>query len=645
MRKLLLILPAFLVNASLVAQKNQPGFGQIDLADLLLKKCPFEPEASAMKLFDIQEVEFEPSEYTSKLITERRVRIKIFNAEGYKYASIRIPYFNKRRTTKFKELSGMIYNLDSSGNVVVQKLEKKDFFKEKAEENVGVINFAFPNVKPGSVIEFRYTKIEKNIFQIDPWVVQSEIPTAYASVTAITPVFSRLKEKIFGADTIQEKYDLLTGGKYERNKKTLFKENIRSFQPEPFMSSYRDNLLKVVFMLFPESNFFIDALTSPTAIWKFAGLSLLKSEFFGGQIKKAIPGTEKVIDSAKKISSIADRISFIYETVKKRVPDKAEQTIYPNDLADAWNSKTGNTAEINLILLNLLEKADVECYPILVSTRDNGKVDTEFPSTGQLNGVDVLARDSSTVYLLDASLKFQSYNNPPLNVLNRQGFLLTKDTMQWVMINDDRPLSKQSINIWASVKENGTIEGNASCLFYNYAKSYMLDSTIDDDDEDKFLDKKPLGLKILSIKQENMENDNEPLLQKIEFTYEPQQTGDYYFINPMLLSIKKANPFIKETRHSDIDFGCNQELTLTLNLDMPSNYQVDHLPKNITVRAPDSSFFFRRRFSVDSSQILLSQTFEIKRPLFDKEDYLAVKEFFDRVFALMAEEIILKKKN
>jgi hypothetical protein len=111
------------------------------------------------------------------------------------------------------------------------------------------------------------------------------------------------------------------------------------------------------------------------------------------------------------------------------------------------------------------------------------------------------------------------------------------------------------------------------------------------------------------------------------------------------LSVKKESPFIKSSRNSDIDFGCNQELTLSLNLDIPSNYQVDHLPKNIIVRAPDSSFFFRRRFSTDSSQIFLSQTFEIKRSVFDKEDYPAIKEFFDRVFALMAEEIILKKKD
>lgn len=195
MKKILCFLIFLALHCFASAQKEMPEFGKIDPADLRMTSCSFEPDASAMNLFDIQEVEFKPDDFVSKLRTERRVRIKIFNEAGYQYASIRIPYFSKKGVTKVKDLSGIVYNLDASGKVVSQKLEKKDFFKEKTEENVGVINFTFPNVKPGSVVEFRYTKIEKNIIDIDPWVAQDKIPTAYASTVVITPTFSRIKEK------------------------------------------------------------------------------------------------------------------------------------------------------------------------------------------------------------------------------------------------------------------------------------------------------------------------------------------------------------------------------------------------------------------------------------------------------------------
>src|SRR4029079_4205849 len=155
-----------------------------------------------------------------------------------------------------------------------------------------------------------------------------------------------------------------------------------------------------------------------------AGSDFLRHRLLGGQIHIPLPGTEKLVDSAKAIASVSERIGFIYAAVKKRVPDKAEQSLYPGDIVEAWNNKTGNTADINLLLLNLFEKADVESYPLLVSTRDNGIVDMNFPSVGQFNGIDVLAFDSSAVFILDASLKFQSSQNPPFNVLNRNAFLL-----------------------------------------------------------------------------------------------------------------------------------------------------------------------------------------------------------------------------
>jgi len=190
------------------------------------------------------------------------------------------------------------------------------------------------------------------------------------------------------------------------------------------MSSYKDNLLRVAFLFIPQSNLFTDAFTSPQTIWNFTGNILLRASYFGEQIKKQIPGTESLIDSAKKISSVAARINFIYETVKKHAPAKPEQTRHADDIVEAWNEKTGNTAELNLILLNLLQKANVQCYPLLVSTREHGKVNTDFPSAGQLNGVDALALDSTTAYVMDPSIKFQSFRNPPFNVMNRKAFAL-----------------------------------------------------------------------------------------------------------------------------------------------------------------------------------------------------------------------------
>lgn len=642
MKKLILFLfVAFHLPAA--AQTPIPEFGKIDKADLLLTSCPFESSATAMKLLDLQEIDFDYDYYGSKLVTEKRVRIKVFNEKSYKHATIRIPYYSKRRVTRIKDLEAIVYNLDAAGNVVTEKLDKKEFFKEKTEDNIGIINFTFPNLKPGSVIEFRYRKIEKDIARIDSWILQDEIPVRQAYCILTTPNTSRVFEKVLGADTIDQKKDFIENKTSRLVKRTYSRENIPSFREEPFMSSVKDNLLKVIFILIPHASFSTDLMT-PAVRWKIFGTTFLHSPFMEGQLKKNLKGAEPIIDSAKKITVIADRIRYIYEQVQKQIPEIGEQTAFPEDIMDAWENHNGSTAETNLALLNLLRKSGVTAQPILVSTRENGKINTDFPSPGQLNGLDVMARDSNEVFVMDASLKYQSPFVPPFNILNREGLLLNDEDAEWVTITDNRPLLKNLINITAIFTDSGYIQGSAYNIFYDYYKSMMLDSTSEDDKKNYF-NKKPDGLKMLSAAFENTQNDNQPLIQKLEFDYTGPNTGNYYFINPQFLMTANSNPFVQTTRHTDIDLGSRQELILKINLEFPDSiYTVDFIPGNILVRAPDSSFMYKRVVTQEKERVSYYQSFEINYPIFYKEDYPGVKEFFDRVYALMGEEIVLKKK-
>ena len=83
------------------------------------------------------------------------------------------------------------------------------------------------------------------------------------------------------------------------------------------------------------------------------------------------------------------------------------------------------------------------CY----CANENGKIKTDFPGFGQLNGMNVFACDTSTkdVFVLDASNKWQAYQNPPANILNRQALVLEENNVRWVTISDPRPLIKQRI--------------------------------------------------------------------------------------------------------------------------------------------------------------------------------------------------------
>ena len=134
-------------------------------------------------------------------------------------------------------------------------------------------------------------------------------------------------------------------------------------------------------------------------------------------------------------------------------------------------------------------------------------------------------------------------------------------------------------------------------------------------------------------------------MQTMEFDYDLQNQGDFYFINPQQFVSGKINPFTRDNRSTDIDFGCNQELRITMQLDIPASFKVEELPNNIVVRSPDSSFVFTRMISVHQSKISFSQQMEIRKAVFSKNEYAGLFDFFKQIQKLVSEEIILKKSS
>lgn len=643
MKKTVFLILCCLLQLAVPAQQL-PEPGQVSAADLQLKSCSFDSAATAMVLYDMEESDIINDYYTTRMRTERKVRIKIFNEQGYKHASVHIPYLNKRGFAKIKRLHGTVYNLRADGTIQKDELDKDDFFKERSSEYTGVVNFTFPNVKPGCIIEYGYTTIENNFLFLLPWIIQQPIPVAYCSRTYIVPADMRIRERPYGTDSIPQFYSLLKQNRFRRT--TYFMENVPAFHREPYMSSSNDYLVRASFILGSALAATLRSLRRPDEMWNSLGKSVLDSRFFTEQVLQPIPGTSAIVDSAKALPTREEKIRYVYEAVQKRFEKEAEQSAEADSLHTAWTKREGNSAEINYILLNLLDRSGILCYPLMVSTRSNGKVNRDFPSMGQFNGVDVLAFDSTRYFFLDASLRNQPYHVPPANVLNRAALVLSSDSAQWIMIGDDRPLLNQTITIFAEMKANGTIEGSANVHYYDYARIYRLDTSAQQrSGEETFFDTRPAGYKQVALKREMPVLPADPLTETIEFTYEPQNSGQYYFINPQLLTPEDKNPFTATERRTDLDLGCNRSTIVNLQLQIPPGFQADHLPKNMLLRAPDSSCIYRVTCNADKEVIYMSQVFETRRAIFGREEYPGLMDFFKQMYARMAEEIVLKKNE
>lgn len=650
MKNLFAIILFFLPGLSAFPQAEFIPFGKPLKAELEMKSCAFDPGAAAMKLLDIEEKEV-LYDYGFKIKSERRVKIKIFNEKGFDFANISIPYISRAKGTKVTDISAYIYYLDNYGNIITEKVEKKQIFRDKQDDKVKKVKFTFPNVKPGCVVEYRYEKTEKNSLHLDPWFFQDLIPTAYSRFSLTLPSAIDLDSKTPGADSVYKSssYSKATSYYPSTITRTFLLKDVHAFRPEVMMSSVADNLKRVEFAIQPSSLGFAQFMLGNDT-WKLYAHAMNQMASFGQQYRRPIPGTEQIIDSAKLLTGKEERINYIFQKVKQHIKWDDEQTFYPGDLAEAWREQTGSSAEINLTVLNLLRKAGISCSPVLISTRQNGKADAGFFSLSQFNGVDVLIMDSVNSYLLDGTRKYQSFLTPPDNIMNRQVLNIDTAGAGWLFITDTRPLLKTLLSVYAVIDEAGKVSGNAAISYHDHSKVYRIEERNKPKDEEieeekEFLRKDFTELKIDSMVVENENDETKPLTEKFVFSYEPSSSGDFIFLDPFFLSSFRKNPFTDSVRHTSIDFNSRQYLMTSVTINLPDNYEVSSLPKNIRMRMADSSVLFSRVITHKDNIIRFVNTMEVLYPVFEPDEYPGIADFFSRMYGMITEQIILKKKK
>ncbi len=85
-----------------------------------------------------------------------------------------------------------------------------------------------------------------------------------------------------------------------------------------------------------------------------------------------------------------------------------------NSLKATYKSRSGNEAEINLVLAAMLRHVNIAADPVLLSTRNNGVINPVYPLLTRFNYVVTRIGNDEAKFYLDASeswLPFGNYRN------------------------------------------------------------------------------------------------------------------------------------------------------------------------------------------------------------------------------------------
>jgi hypothetical protein len=528
-------------------------------------------------------------------------------------------------------IKGITYNL-VNGKIVQEKLKNESIFSERVSENNYNMRVAMPNIQVGSIIDIQFT------FEGLPyvWKFQETIPVRYSELIIEDSPYIRFRSNYFGYEPLA----VSTQGRWVA-------KSMPSFKVEPYMNSEENYLTKLEFDIIDiQIGTFYQAVSTT---WDNIFKNLLLSENFG----KPLAGSAYLNDAAKKIQADAasktDRMKIAYEAVKGEVKwDESESLVTSNtSLGYVLKSKSGNSADVNLILYQLLKKLDIDVVPVAISTRENGRISQLTPSAMKMNYVVILAKIDNKQYLLDATEEYLPYNLIPFRCLNGKGRTVKEEFGEWVDLvttGADKVVSIYDIELQSDMN----LKGKLSVASFEYGAFNMRKSYHEFNSQDEYLEdfkKDKQGLNILGTSIENLDSINLPVTEKYEISISNKvnQIGNELYILPLLYNQNLNNPFKADERKYPIDFGYRIDRTVITNITIPDGYSVSALPSPsiLKLQGAGGSYMFE---AVQFGQVIrVTSKFSITKTLFLPEEYPALRELYNQVIKKQSEPIILKK--
>ena len=317
-----------------------------------------------------------------------------------------------------------------------------------------------------------------------------------------------------------------------------------------------------------------------------------------------------------------------------------------DNLRTAFKNKTGNSSEINSILLCMLRSAGLKADPVMICTRDKGEVQRAYTFLKQFNHTVVRIKTDNEEYILDAidPLKPMSLQNE-LNI-NIQGYILYDKNFEWIQINNTL-VSKSSQNFLLTLDKDDNINGKYVYSCNNHSALHGRKSIIQRGLKEffsDFIDEKKINIKSDSITVQNLDSLNNNLIIKSNISSSVISSDKFIYLTPYINADLHTNPFNDEIRENPVEFIFPINDISTFNLKIPSGYKINEIPKSIKVTLPDSAASFTFITTSTDDQIQLKSVLTINKLFFPVEEYTEVRDFFAAISKKFSEQIVINKE-
>lgn len=653
------------------AQKPPIKFGKVSKEELEMTHYELDSAASAVILCDYGRSYIDYGTDQFQVIHERTTRIKILTKDGYDFAnqSFRL-YKQNSSKEEYSSLKAFTYNLEN-GSIEKTKLDKSAIFEEVIDKNRDKVSFTMPAVKEGSVIEFTYKITSDFLFNYQGWQFQYSVPVVWSEYRAkfiqyytykkdfqgyLSPI---INESSSGSQSFSVRHDATItagagGGRqpgstetynatYTQNRIVL--KDIPAFVSEPNMTTKNDYISKISYEL-ETSNFPNSPVKRYRGTWESLNNQFLEYSTFG----KKLAGSSFLNKIVESIVSEEDdneaKINKIHNYLINKVAWSERNAKYSYaSFKEVLENGKGTSADINLLLANMLIKSGVKAEPVILSTRSHGVVKEYSATSNQFNYVVCKAWVGDQYILIDATEKLLPIGVLPERCLNNNGYTISKTNPGWTPLTTK---SKASLKVTGdlTISESGELIGELKKILGGYSGLYARKKYFREGEE-KYLDNviSNSDWELSNMGIENSDSFDQPFIESCDASIESEvdKIGDKIYLNPVIKKPFEENIYKLEERKYPVNYSSLQSFTYHVTFKIPNGYEVIEKPDAFRIKLPNNGGYFLSSINTMNNQIMVVSKFEISKNLFLPAEYPYLKAFYDQALAKMKEQIVLKK--
>ncbi len=611
MKKYLFLLVLFTCFSRATAQEIP--WGKISAEEWAITDVPFEKGAEAVKLKEIGLLKFTDDGY--ELVEYGR--IKILSLDGFDNAQKKWSYKPKVLNDKVIFQEAQTINF-VDGKEIITPMDKKDIIISR-NGDIEEIAVAFPNVKVGSIIEYKVKIFRTSNLYASPWRFQNSIPTLSSQLFLQIASVAAYKVILKGQQ-LNKKYNV--SGK--KNNKEWKLENIPSDKMYKNVYNVEDYRERLMFQYTSARQDYGTYYSENS--WK--GFTKLINKDLAKSKKNA--NFQEIANQIKSGSTKLETLKNSLQYFRDNYQWNGYTAVQSFDLASEFlRKKRGNSAEFNVVLKEILKLKNVNSELAVNSLRSNGRIIVTYPAFSKLQTlVNIVEVDDGEKILIDAAtttpekVRFSS-----LNFYNQ--IVLGLDTKGEGFIEISPTLSEYISQQYLTMnKENSTVE------ITNRSRGYFNSENFNNQSFNVFS-----GIKI-------SENDEKEIAEwKVS-----KQTVDFNNSSNNLLVIE--NPFAKlfgelsvsKDRKYPIELEFPFLATIQLKTKLSPDQKMSSENFNQEISALNQNLQYVQQIETINNEEIITWSFLLKQTIFQEKEIEEYNNFMDQIKSVISKAAVIQNK-